>query len=127
MAGLYDAIAGEVPETHANFKTWLSDMAKRPNPFMDFDVGGLPEDLRSAFYAAAQRAWDRIRGEGEITPSGSTRYLARLLEMRASIERGDPPLSLSDCDEVREYDDTQEIDLSEIWDTLRPRPIRGVY
>jgi hypothetical protein len=44
----------------------------------------------------------------------SAEALDRLLRMKESIDRGEPPLSLSDDDKVHPFDG-QRIDLSEIW------------
>jgi hypothetical protein len=116
MAGLYWRISEEVPDSHAELKIWLADMSKRPAPFMDFYIKGLPEAHRITFYAAAQNAMTRVIEQGNQELTGSANRLNTLLKMKASLDRGEPPLTLSDSDHTFEFSEVHTVDLSEIWE-----------
>jgi hypothetical protein len=117
MEGLLHLIADQLPEEHRDLKTWLADKAGRPNPFMDFDIRGLSPIQRSAFYTAARKARDALRQRqtrGDEQGHASE-ALDRLLRMKESMDRGEPPLRLSDDDKVHPFDG-RPIDLSDLWE-----------
>jgi hypothetical protein len=93
-------------------------MAKsgRPNLIAHFWLlGGLDAPNRAEFYAAAVRAHSAMLGDDPTLAERShgLQRLSTLLTMRASIERGEPPLALSEFDYVLEWSWVE--DLSEVW------------
>jgi hypothetical protein len=112
---LLSLVADEVSGEYEDLRIWLVDKARRPSPFQDMDLGRLDPSRRAEFYAAASRAYSaRLREDPTLAErSHGIQRLGSLLEMRASIERGEPPLALSDFDFVLES--TGDEDLSEIW------------
>jgi len=108
-------VAEQISDEFADLRTWLADKAKRPAPFLDMDLGGLDPPSRAEFYKAAGRAHSaKLREDPTFEERSHGLYnLGRLLAMRASIERGEPPLALSDFDEVLESCGPE--DLSEMW------------
>lgn len=116
MSGIYHLVADAIGEEHPRFKRWLADMSDRPVPFMDFDLRGLPEECRSEFHRAAKVARDRLLLEiaaGRI-PQEAIDPLDTLVRMKSSMDRGEPPLSLSDDSEVQQFDGNM-CDLDQIW------------
>jgi hypothetical protein len=115
-SGLLHLIALQLPDEHRDLGTWLEDKGSRPTPFIDFDIRGLSPVHRGAFYAAARRAMDELlrKNPQAVEQGHAAEALDRLLRMKERIDRGEPPLSLSDDDKIHPFDG-QAIDLSEIW------------
>lgn len=117
MSGVYHLIAAAVDESHPKFKRWLEDMSKRPVPFMDFDLRGLPAECRAEFHRATKVARDRLAAEiaaGRRSPDAID-PLERLVHMKESMDRNESPLALSDDSEVQLFSGFV-CDLDEIWD-----------
>ncbi|WLD14090.1 hypothetical protein [Planctellipticum variicoloris] len=116
MANVYDQIAQSVSDEYPQFRRWLDDMSTRPAPFMDFDVRGLPDELRKEFHLAARRSRDRRISElgEEWTSDGITSLLDELVRMKVSIDRGEPSLTLSHDTKVYDYRGNA-VDIHEIW------------
>ncbi len=117
MSGVYHLIAVAIDDSHAKLKRWLEDMSKRPVPFMDFDLRGLPPECRTEFHRAARVARDELANEirsGRI-PANAIDSLDSLVRMKESMDRNEPPLSLSDDDEVIAFRGFA-CDLDEIWE-----------
>ncbi len=116
MSGVYRLIALAVSHEHTRFKRWLADMSDRPAPFMDFDLRGLPDECRVEFHRAARIARDRLAAEvntGRI-PADAVEPFDKLVRMKESIDRGDPPLTLSDDSKVH-IEISGFNDLDQIW------------
>lgn len=116
MANVYFHVATAIGEGHPQFRRWLNDMSGRPAPFMDFDVRGLPPECRPELYRAARVARDRLAADlaGKGAGSPILDALDVLVRMGESMDRQEPPLTLSDDDQVREYDGFV-VDMREIW------------
>jgi hypothetical protein len=117
MSGVYHLIAVAINDSHAKFKRWLEDMSKRPVPFMDFDLRGLSPECRTEFHRAARVARDKLALEiqsGRI-PANAIDSLEALVRMKECMDRNEPPLSLSDDDEIIEFRGFV-CDLDEIWE-----------
>lgn len=111
MASLYSRVSDQVSADHPRLKRWLRDLSDRCAPFTDIDIRGLVESDRVEFYAAASKAaHDKYSG----VKGGSTEALEMLLRMKESIDRGEPPLTLSDFNQIMEFDGTME-DLDQLW------------
>ena len=117
MAGVYHLIAAAVDESHAKFKRWLEDMSKRPVPFMDFDLRGISEWDREEFYRAAKVARDKLLVEinAGCISADAIEPIETLVRMKESMDRGEPPQSLSDDKEVQVFRGFV-CDLDEIWE-----------
>jgi len=117
MDGLLCLIAEQLPAEYHDLQKWLLDKGSRPAPFIDFDIRGLSPAHRSAFYAAARRALEDLsRKDVRIVEKGrSAEALERLLQMKQSMDKGEPPLSLSDDSKLHPFDG-QPINLSELWE-----------
>jgi hypothetical protein len=105
MSGIYYLIADWVDDSNGKFKRWLQEMSKRTVPDMDLDIRGLPEECRAEFHRAARRACDRLLLQiqaGQL-PAGAADSLRTLVRMKESIDRGEPPLSLSDDTQVQPF------------------------
>jgi hypothetical protein len=117
MSGVYHLIAAAVDASHAKFKRWLEDMSNRPVPFMDFDLRGLPERDRDEFHRAAKVARDKLLVEinaGRIS-ANAVEPFETLVCMKERMDRGEPPLSLSDDKDVQVFHGFV-CDLDEIWE-----------
>jgi len=117
MSGVYHLIAVAIDDSHARFKRWLVDISKRPVPFMDFDLRGLPPECRTEFHRAAKAARDTLAIEiqcGRI-PANAIDSLDVLVRMKESMDRNEPPMSLSDDEEVIPFGGFV-CDLDEIWE-----------
>jgi hypothetical protein len=116
MTGVYSLISAAVDNSHPKLKRWLADVSQRPVPFMDLDIRGLPEDCQTEFHRAAKVAWERLAERvetGELSPD-ATKPIEQLVRMKESMDRGEPPLSLSGDDQVGPFRG-QVYDLDEIW------------
>jgi len=49
-------VANHIGDGFEPLRVFLADKAKRPAPFLDFNLGGLTKPLREEIYAAAARA-----------------------------------------------------------------------
>lgn len=117
ISALLSLTADHVGDNLPSLKVWLADKANRPPPFLDMDLGGIDPALRTEFYAAAKRAFEEKLAADPtlIERSGGLERLRRLLAMRASIERGEPPLALSDSETVCEPIGAEDLD--DLWET----------
>lgn len=109
---LLTAVADAVPDDQAEFKVWLADIARRPAPFQDIDLSALDDSFRELFYSAVARALAEKLSNDPQNPLID--LLDRLIKMRESMARGEPPLAMSDCDFVLKPHPIPH-DLKEIW------------
>jgi hypothetical protein len=120
MTGMLEKIAEQLPPSGAKLARWLEDKCEHGYAIFDgFDMRGLVPEDREAFWSAAEndlrrridaygppQIWDKTHHSGAC--------LARLLEMRASMLRGEPPSAMNDFLEPFEFDGTME-DLGDMW------------
>lgn len=105
---ILQAIASQLAPPQRRLQLWLEDKSQRCNPFMDFDLRGLDEWDRDAFWGAALAVKDTI--EEGVRPS-----LEHLLAMHRSIEAGEPPSALNDHEKVYLFHPDWAEDLDELW------------
>lgn len=119
MAAMYELISDELPNDCIPFKKWLFDMSNRPNPFGDFDLRGISETYRSAFYEAASKANQRLLDKYGPTVYEqenfySARCLKKLLDMAKRIKKNEAPQEMNDADTIEPFSGEME-DLNQIW------------
>jgi hypothetical protein len=119
MSGVYHRIALAIDDSHSQFKRWLFDMSNRCAPCMDFDLRGLPKECRLEFHRAAKVAFEQLTSEANAgrVPQNTVDPLQTLVRMKESMDRGEPPLTLSDDEHVQRFNGF-DVDLDEIWDDL---------
>ena len=115
MAGAYHLIATAIDESFPQFKKWLEDMSNRPVPFMDFDLRGLAPEYRAEFHRATRAIRDQLASSGKYSELDIEAF-DTLVRMKEAIDRGEPPLSMSDDDEVEEFSEVFIVDINQVWD-----------
>lgn len=120
MTGMLERIAELLPPPQAKLAHWLMDKCEHGySIFGGFDLRGLTLDDREAFWKVAERDLQRrVEIHGAPQAWGENHYsgtcLLRLLEMRASMFRGEPPDAMNDFPKPFDFDGTME-DLDDIW------------
>jgi hypothetical protein len=120
MSGMLERIAELLPPPQAKLARWLVDKCGDGySIFGGFDLRGLTTEDREAFWEVAERDLRRrIEIHGPPQAWGENHYsgdcLIRLLEMRASMLRGEPPDAMNDSVEPLDFDGIME-DLDDIW------------
>ncbi|NKQ80511.1 hypothetical protein C3Y90_24635 [Rhizobium sp. UPM1134] len=106
LVGALEQIGLAISDVDPRLARWLIDKSNRTGIFMDFDLRGLSDDLRAAFWLGVDRANEKFRDIGpDVGPSV---YVIRLFhEMRDILgEGGDKQVSPIDLDEIWFDDDT---------------------
>lgn len=120
--GMLVLIAREMPEPHSRLRTWLEDLSDRTPPFCEFDIRGLSDEDRQAFWTAAVRAGAVVRAKygGDVMPGNAwaAESLLHLLQMHSSILAGEPPSTLNDLNMTMAYSGMPE-DLDLLWRDAR--------
>ncbi len=120
MSGMLERIAELLPPPQVKLSRWLVDKSGDGySIFGGFDLRGLTTEDREAFWEVAERDLQRrIEIHGPPQAWGESHYsgdcLIRLLEMRASMLRGEPPDAMNDSVEPFDFDGIME-DLDDIW------------
>jgi hypothetical protein len=116
-SAVFYLVAAAVDDSLPQFKVWLNDMSNRPVPFMDFDLRELPAECQEGFHIAARIARDKLAKDWEQSPAeppASLVALDRLVRMKESMDRGEPPTALTDAKEIYPYQG-MKIDMQQIW------------
>ena len=101
IGGALHVIANEVEDIAAPFARWLLDVAQRPAPLMGFDLRGLNNSSRDAFWTGVERANDRFANwdldkEFNATVAGIRLFYERRHTRRAHIADEIAPIDISD-------------------------------
>jgi len=103
LAGAIERIAGSVSDIDGPLARWLLDVARRPAPFMDFDLRGLNATRRTAFWTGVDRAYNSFLEWDQAASFSPAVEVIRLLYERRCLEP------------TTEDRQVPQIDLDELW------------